>query len=170
MLCIHLQQEDSEYVPGDTEEAEFPDDWDDEEESDVLAAVLLVGPTGCGKTAMAYSAAEVGTWRAHAPDTLLPSVREGRWLWQIVAVSTVCWTQGCWHCMRCIPLLVGHGSVCQVGTLLALHGWCRAVHCLLLCPPLEDAGGALQELGFRVLELNAASERTGARLTACRTR
>lgn len=61
MLCMHLQHEDPEYEPGDAEEAEVLDDWDDEEESDILAAVLLVGPTGCGKTAMAYSAAEVGT-------------------------------------------------------------------------------------------------------------
>ena len=94
MLCTHLQQEDSEYEPGATEEAEFLDDWDDEEESDFLAAVLLVGPTGCGKTAMAYSAAEVGTWEAHAPGTLFLPVKEGIWLWQVVAVATAGWTHG----------------------------------------------------------------------------
>ena len=82
-LCMHLQQEDSEYEPGETEEAELLDDWDDEEESDVLAAVLLVGPTGCGKTAMAYSAAEVGTWEVHALDMLLLPLKKGRWLWQV---------------------------------------------------------------------------------------
>ncbi len=40
------------------------------------------------------------------------------------------------------------------------------MYCLLLCPPSDIKGGTLQELGFRVLELNAASERSGARLTA----
>ena len=40
------------------------------------------------------------------------------------------------------------------------------MHCLLLCSPSEHEGGVLQELGFHVLELNAASERSGARLTA----